>query len=58
MAKKENQSTPGNRIKTALKGLLDRMREEAEILAGLPGPRQPALQPVPVRDLPLRGERR
>jgi len=52
MTKERNTQTktPGSRIRDALNGLLDRVREEAEALAGALGTqRTPVLQPVPVR---------
>jgi len=41
------QQKLGPRIREALKGLLDRVREETEELAGLLKP-QPKLQPQPI----------
>ncbi len=47
---KTDKSSIGSRIREGLKGLLDRLREEVEGIAGALNPQQePALQPVPVR---------
>jgi hypothetical protein len=46
--------SPGSRIRDGLRGLLDRLKEEVQDLAGSLGPQpQPAYQPVPVQ-IPVR----
>ncbi len=45
----QNKPSPGSRLREALKGLLDRVKEEAEGIAGALAPQpKPAYQPVPV----------
>lgn len=51
----QNKPSPGSRVRDALKGLLDRVKDEAEELAGMFGPQpRPALQPIPVRNPKIR----